>query len=27
VTGFVASLRLRHARKPALLDELSRAGF
>ncbi|WP_459717957.1 SWIM zinc finger family protein [Actinophytocola sp. KF-1] len=27
VTGFVASLRLAHARRPALLDELRRAGF
>jgi uncharacterized Zn finger protein len=27
VTGFVASLKLAHARKPALLDELRRAGF
>lgn len=27
VGGFVASLKLAHARKPALLDELRRAGF
>ena len=27
VTAFVASLKLEHARKPALLDELRRAGF
>jgi uncharacterized Zn finger protein len=27
VTEFVASLKTRHARKPALLDELRRAGF
>jgi len=27
VAGFVSSLKARHARKPALLDELRRAGF
>jgi hypothetical protein len=27
VSGFVASLKLEHARRPALLDELRRAGF
>jgi hypothetical protein len=27
ISGFVASMKLAHARKPALLDELRRAGF